>query len=233
MDFETADFSGATEYFAGPGSAYWSDLAYVIGHLRLQPSGEDGMTGNPNFGPKATNRILTEQAALLGWEKIPVPDSPKAAFGLDWDAGRGAVLVEWQFSNYPFLWNNIIRSQVAVHRSLLLQGMDSVPQALVVVTKSGCPPASRSTLYFEQAKAQLGMAAEALDLDIAVRLVGLTIPAGCATVDADWNTYPGRTARKVPTSTPRDLDVTWSHRSRSGQPVAKIHVATADALPGL
>ncbi|MFF8769747.1 hypothetical protein [Kitasatospora sp. NPDC015120] len=224
MDFEVADFSNAAEYFGGAGKGDWLEIESILHELRLQlqPSGQDGIVGEPNFDPKATNRILTNSASLLGWEKVPVPVDLKSAFGADWDAGKHATLVEWQFSNYPFLWNNIIRSQVAARNSLRLTGLTSPPEALIIVTKSGCLPASQSTLYFEQARAQVRIVSEALDLDIAIRLVGLNVPVGETSITADWNTYPDHRSRVVLGSTSRDFSVSWTRRSRAAYPIARI-----------
>ncbi|GAA4656306.1 hypothetical protein GCM10023347_01970 [Streptomyces chumphonensis] len=223
MLFEIADFFHADSYFDNEGAQEWSEIAEVLSstNLQLQPSGQAGLSGQAIFDPKATNRILTEGAAEYGWRKISVPN-PLRAFGTDWDAGKNAVLAEWQFSNYPFLWNNIIRSQVVARNEWTLTGMRSHPRALIVVTKSGCLPASQSTLYFEQGRAQMDSVLSALDLDIAIRLVGLTIPKYADSVKASWNTYSARTSRSITSGVERDFFVSWKERRKVGGHIAHI-----------
>ncbi|MFD8937802.1 hypothetical protein ACFV0R_21520 [Streptomyces sp. NPDC059578] len=223
MIFDVADFFDADDYFATEGAQEWADMEYVLEglQLQLQPSGQAGLDGRAIFDPKATNRILTAGMAAHGWHKINVPTSLRA-FGTDWDAGRNAVLAEWQFSNYPFLWNNIIRSQVVARNGWQLNGMSSAPRALLVVTKSGCLPASQSTLYFEQGKAQMESVLSALDLNLAIRLVGLTIDEHASFVTASWNGYAGRTSRSVITAEEMDFQVEWSSRSRVDGMVARL-----------
>ncbi|MDT9689852.1 hypothetical protein Q5762_16195 [Streptomyces sp. P9(2023)] len=210
MLYEIADFFGADDYFSTEGAEEWSEIQSVLDGLtlQLQPSGQAGLDGKAIFDPKGTNKALTEGAAAFGWGKISLPPD-LTAFGTDWDAGKNAVLAEWQFSNYPFLWNNIVRSQVVARNGWLLAGMMDSPKALLVVTKSGCLPASQSTLYFEQGKAQLEKARATLDLDLAIRLVGLTIEPNATTVSASWNNYAGRTSRSVVAGEYREFDVAW------------------------
>ncbi|MFC9065905.1 PDDEXK family nuclease [Streptomyces harbinensis] len=223
MQFEVCDFFGAERFYRTEGRLEWLEIEDVISRmdLQLQPSGQNGLQGQAIFDPKATNRILTEEAAKYGWSKIPVPESLRA-FGSDWDAGKNAVLAEWQFSNYPFLWNNIIRSQVVAGNGWELQGLHSAPRAMIVVTKSGSLPASQSTLYFEQAKAQMESVFSALDLNLAIRLVGLTIPVGIETIQASWNVYSGRTSRNVVSLETKHFHVTWRNRVRVGGAIASI-----------
>ncbi|WP_433546542.1 hypothetical protein ACQPZG_16665 [Streptomyces sp. CA-294286] len=223
MLFEIADFFGAETYFSTEGEEEWHEIASVLDNLtlQLQPSGQAGLDGQAIFDPKATNRILTAGAAAYGWNKIIVPPTLRA-FGTDWDAGKNAVLAEWQFSNYPFLWNNIIRSQVVARNSWKLAGMSSPPQALLIVTKSGCLPASQSTLYFEQGRAQMESVLSALDLNLAIRLIGLNIDPRATTVSASWNNYTGRTSRSIVTGEERQFRVNWSARKRAGGQAARL-----------
>jgi hypothetical protein len=163
------------------------------------------------FDPKATNKELTERAATLGWKKIPVPDGLKE-FGLDWDAGKRTTLAEWQFSNYPFLWNNVIRTQGVCISDIPLAGMEGV-EALIVVTKCGLFPASNSTLYYEQARAQLQAAMSFNSFTIPIRLVGLAIPQLAPEIDAMWNTYANSRYDRTPASRElRRFDIAWRRR---------------------
>ena len=195
MHFELADFNAATQYFQNIARSEWSELERIVRDLvpQLQASDQSSKLGSPIFDPKATNLKLTSSASALGWEKVPVP-TELTAFGLDWDAGRSGVLAEWQFSNYPFLWNNIIRSEAVFKAPQYLPTGRDVG-GLVIVTKGGSWPSSNSTLYFEQARAQIDIVTSLGVFDVPIRLVGLMIPTGVDELDADWNTYPGRYSR--------------------------------------
>lgn len=213
MQYEVSDFAGAKEFFEGPGEREWQEIAWVLDGTtpQFQPSDQAGLNHRPIFDPKATNRELTDRAAALGWKKIPVPDGLKE-FGLDWDAGKRTTLAEWQFSNYPFLWNNVIRTQGVYISDIELAGMDGV-EALIVVTKCGLFPASNSTLYYEQAKAQLQAAMSFNSFTVPIRLVGLAIPHSSTEVEAMWNAYANTRYDRTPASRElRKFDIAWSRR---------------------
>lgn len=196
MEFVVSDFNDADAYFKKAGAAEWSDLSSILEAmpLHLQSSDQAGRVGRPIFDPKATNAYLTDHAKRKGWDGIPVP-SQLVAFGTGWDGGKGATLAEWQFSNYPFLWNNVIRTE-AVFRSQLVLGSLKPIKGLVVVTKGGMFPSSNSTLYYEQAKAQLTNVMEFGTFSVPIRLVGLTIPEKAEKIEVVWSTYDGRYGRE-------------------------------------
>lgn len=214
MHIEITDFNGAEEYFDSSGSVYWSELHSILAEQKphLQLSGQSGRTGVYIFDPKATNNSLTDAAAELGWRKVPVPPGLQE-FGLDWDAGKEEVLVEWQFSNYPFLWNNVIRTEAVAQAQLSLDSLKNV-RALVIVTKSGRFPASNSTLYYEQAKAQLSTVTRLGVFEIPIRLVGLMFPEDATEIDAFCNTYGARYSRAPLSSQLERFDVRWGLRAR-------------------
>lgn len=214
MHYEVEDFAGAGEYFSYEGSREWNDLSEILDRcsVQLQPSDQAGLGRSPIFDPKATNRELTDAAAELGWNAIPVPEELQM-FGKDWDAGKGRTLAEWQFSNYPFLWNNVIRTQGVYRSEIRLKGMRGV-EALVVVTKSGRFPSSNSTLYFEQARAQLSAVMGFQAFTLPIRLVGLTLQPNATEVEAIWNTYAGSRYDRVPaTREVRTFDISWNARA--------------------
>ena len=173
MDFLLEDFNGADAYYARQGATEWADIDNVVRRLPLcfQASQQAGIGGSPIFDPKATNAFLTAESAKLGWTVIPVP-ADLTEFGTDWDGGKGASLAEWQFSNYPFLWNNVIRSEAVYKSRTQLQGLQPV-EALIVVTKSGVFPSSNSTLYFEQASAQIRAVTRFRAFSIPIRLASV------------------------------------------------------------
>jgi hypothetical protein len=213
--FDQADFNDAGAYFAGRGAAEWADLEVCIESLPLylQPSGQRAKVGQPIFDPKATNAYLTNESHGRGWRKVPVP-AGLTEFGTDWDAGKHETLAEWQFSNYPFLWNNVIRSEA------VFQGMMPIA-ALVVVTKSGMLPASNSTLYFEQARAQLNAVTTFGAFDLPIRLVGLRLAPEAEIVPAVWTSYPGRYGRSG-AAIDEVVNVSWGFPSKYGVPPARF-----------
>lgn len=214
--YEVADFNSADNFFDMEAAEEWGDLESIISTLipQLQPSDQSGKIGIPIFDPKATNALLTKKSSAAGWQKVPVPPDLRS-FGLDWDAGRSRVLAEWQFSNYPFLWNNIIRSEAVFKSPHYLSHLGGAG-ALVIVTKSGSWPASNSTLYYEQARAQIETVTQLGVFDIPIRLVGLMIPPDSSTMEADWNTYPGRYSRITATHVRRIFQITWGGAAKHG-----------------
>jgi hypothetical protein len=216
MHFVLSDFNNATNYYAGAGAQEWRDLEEIIRQLPIffQASQQAGLGGSPIFDPKATNAFLASQASTRGWHVIPVPHD-LTEFGTEWDGGKGGTLAEWQFSNYPFLWNNVIRSEAVYKSKTQLAGLQSV-KALVVVTKSGIFPSSNSTLYFEQARAQLEAVTKFGAFTIPIRLVGLTLPAGTAVTDVVWSEYPGRYSRAAAQQVTRRMAVTWRQAGKYG-----------------
>jgi hypothetical protein len=191
-----SDFNGADQFFAtDAGASEWSDVQRILRGMPLymQASDQRGKKGKPIFDPKATNAHLNRATQECGWAPIPVPDD-LTEFGTDWDGGKRSTLAEWQFSNYPFLWNNIIRTEAVFNAKTRLPGLMAI-RGLIVVTKCGLFPASNSTLYYEQAKAQLEAATRFGAFSIPIRLVGLSISTG-PTSQAIWSIYSGRYARK-------------------------------------
>jgi hypothetical protein len=230
MDYKLRDFNDAAAYFGGPGSAEWIDIASILAELRLhlQASDQAGRVGSPIFDPKGTNAALTELARARGWVTVPVPVE-LTMFGTDWDAGKGSTLAEWQFSNYPFLWNNVIRTQAVMSGKVPLEGVDQT-RALVVVTKGGEFPASNSTLYYEQAEAQLEAVFKTGSFSLPVRLVGLTVPADADCVEAVWSIYSNRYGR-APTSRDSQLMRVTRSRRRTKYGVRRLTLSPVRTTP--
>ena len=212
MDFEVVDFNNAESYYAGAGLPEWADLELVITKMPLYLHGslQAGKVGSAVFDPKGTNRHLRRSTQELGWRLIPVPADLRA-FGTDWDGGKRETLAEWQFSNYPFLWNNCIRSEAVYKTGLELPGL---------VTKSGLFPASNSSLYFEQAGAQLAAATKFNAFTIPIRLVGLTIKSQPDQYEAIWTEYTDRTSRTALRTVQVSTSVTWTGTRRYGNRAA-------------
>lgn len=213
MYYDIEDYNAADRYFASTGAQSWSEVADVLDELvpQLQASDQDGRQGMPIFDPKATNARLTESAASRGWNKVPVPRALQP-FGKDWDSGAGEVLAEWQFSNYPFLWNNIMRTEAVFQQRTVLPPLTAPVAALIIVTKTGSLPASNSTLYFEQARAQIRTVTSLGVFNVPIRLVGLGLAPQAASLEAAWNDYSGRYSRAPLSSSPSVFSVRWGSR---------------------
>lgn len=177
MQLLTTDYNGADVLCAGRFKAEWTEVEKVLTAMptHLKASDQAGKQGELIFDPKGTNEFITGNLLAAGWSKARVPPA-WAFFGVDVDSSKRGVIVEAQFSNYPFLINNVFRTELFVKHSVCL-GPDPT-QLLVVVTKARIFPASNSTLYYEQGKAQLDALVAAQLLSIPIRLVGLTVPYG-------------------------------------------------------
>lgn len=193
MDYDIWDCNGASAYFdQGPGTPEWQSLARILEAmpLYLQASDQRNKVGVPIFDPKATNAHIERDIQADGWHKPVVPEGLQM-FGVDWDGGRNATLAEWQFSNYPFLWNNVIRTEAVMRGKIRLPSLEPIA-GLIEVTKCGAFPASNSALYFEQGRAQLETVMAFNIFRLPIRLVGLRLPTGTHQTPCVWTTYEAR-----------------------------------------
>jgi hypothetical protein len=217
MEYLVEDFNDADTYFSKEGKSNWEELSQIFKslQLQLQVSDQAGKQDTLIFDPKGTNAKLTSMASEKGWQKIPVPLDLQP-FGKDWDSGKGSVLAEWQFSNYPFLWNNIIRSEAIFQSQDQLPQLTSPAKALVIVTKSGSIPSSNSTLYFEQAFAQISTVTKLGVFRVPIRLVGLAVPESASYVQCALNSYLARYGRETETSVDTQIEINWGRPGQYG-----------------
>jgi hypothetical protein len=191
---EFHDFNGAEAFFGGELAGEWQDLTAVLSGLALQlkPSDQAGKKGRPIFDPVASNAAIKTALEMKGWPtNIEIP-AEVAFLGTDVDFFRRGLLVEAQFSNYPFFLNNVVRSALLAKSHALLDG--ETVHAVAIITKGHMFPSSNSTLYYEQAVKQLKEFAKYGVFDVPVRVVGLQEDTG-SPVPAVWNEYPGRYSR--------------------------------------
>ncbi|WP_213361028.1 hypothetical protein [Brachymonas denitrificans] len=213
MQVQITDFQGAGAAIAGPYAAQWQELEQVLLNmpLHLKASDQDGKQGSPIFDPVGTNEYIAAALTPLGWGGgIPIP--PAFSFlGTDIDFGKNGLLAEIQFSNYPFLLNNTIRSQLFFNAGTVFHG---APTGLVViVTKAGMFPSSNSTLYYEQAVNQLNALAQNGVFTVPIRLVGLFESVG--QVNATWTDYAAaRYSRTVAARYQRAVTITQGRAGR-------------------
>ena len=173
MLLQTTDFNGVGALLRSQHSHQWSELEQVLSTmpLHLKASDQAGIQGNVIFDPVGTNGHIKEGLRALGWDlNPPIPDDYRF-LGTDVDFGKTGVIAEAQFSNYPFLLNNVIRSELFVKAQVQLSG--GKVDLAVIITKAHMFPASNSTLYYEQAQKQLESLALHNIFTAPIRLVGL------------------------------------------------------------
>jgi hypothetical protein len=97
-------------------------------------------------------------------------------FGTDVDYFHRGFLVEAQFSNYPFLLNNVIRSAIFAKSNTSIGG--GLVAALGIIAKAHMFPAANSTLYYEQGVGQLTALEEHGFVHLPIRMIGLFAEIG-------------------------------------------------------
>lgn len=173
MRIEICDYNGAEGEVEVYRANQWAEVRSVLEQmpLHLKASDQAGIQGTPIFDPVGTNHHIKEALTSVGWStNIPIP-AQFSFLGTDVDFGKDGVLLEVQFSNYPFLLNNTLRSELFYKTELPLSGEPT--GIVIIITKGHMFPASNSTLYYEQAKSQLDELVHYNVFDIPIRLVGL------------------------------------------------------------
>lgn len=190
MLIEFVDFNHAANHFTKEFKAEWRQLLAVLKAMPLHVKASDqrGIQGSLIFDPVGTNayikRALCQPPA--SWHpRITIP-AEYSFLGTDVDFVKRGVLVEAQFSNYPFFLNNVLRSELFYQSKVNLAGEPM--QVLVLIAKGKMFPASNSTLYYEQARKQLEGLTKFHVVDMPVRLVGL-LEKQNATVPVKFTTY--------------------------------------------
>jgi hypothetical protein len=196
MNLAITDYNGSERILADVARQEWKELENALKKLPLclKPSDQAGKQGDPIFDPVATNAFIRDMLnKTQGWMTgIPIPEKYRF-LGLDIDAGKNGVLVEVQFSNYPFLLNNMLRAEMFFQGKLAVGSRAT--NVAVMVTKGLMFPASNSTLYYEQAQKQLEALAKTV-FDVPLRLIGLMSPVKDG-VPAVWTTAGARYSRDL------------------------------------
>ncbi len=114
MQLQVTDFNNAGNIISGNSSQEWKEIQNILLEmpLHLKASDQAGLQGNPIFDPVGTNSYIKEKLVSQKWAaniSIPVEYS---FMGTDVDFGKSKIIIEVQFSNYPFLLNNILRSEL-------------------------------------------------------------------------------------------------------------------------
>jgi hypothetical protein len=184
MKTEFTDYNNVNDHI----SSHWPAIESAIAglHLRLKASDQDRIQGNPIFDPVGTNAALKSALEAAGWASNVTIPAAYEFLGTDIDFEKDGVVLEVQFSNYPFLLNNVVRTHLFSRRQVYFNA--NVPRALIVITKCKVFPASNSTLYYEQGKKQLDVLARPEVFDLPIRLVGLSEDVG-SNVPCVYTTY--------------------------------------------
>ncbi len=153
-----------------------ADLHRVLTDLPtyLKESDQRGRQGTLIFDPGGTNREIQKELEKLGWSTHVTMPAELNCFGTDFDFFKDGALLEVQFSNYPFLSNNIARGDLVIKTQSRLPEIPA--KLLIVITKSGSLPASNSTLYYEQAVGQLALLTSHKIISAPIHLIGLFPP---------------------------------------------------------
>lgn len=188
MEIRTTDYNGAAALIDGGFARQWTEFAQVLSAmpLHLKASDQKGIVGRAIFDPVGTNAYFKARLERLGWTaNSPIPEIFRF-LGTGVDFENNGILTEIQFSNYPFLLNNLIRSELFFKSKTAFSGHRT--QLVYIVTKEGPLPASNSTLYYEQAERQLSAMERFHLFTVPIRLVGLFATPG-EQVEIIWTTY--------------------------------------------
>jgi hypothetical protein len=138
--------------------------------IYLTRSDQNGKKSQYIFDPKGTNKEIKQELVNIDWiPNYKIPNN-HSSLGKDVDFYKNGVIIEVQFSNYPFLLNNVVRSELFFKNSNIL---NKKIECLVIITKVKAFPSSNSTLYFEQASNQLDLLSKNNLFSIPIILIGL------------------------------------------------------------
>jgi len=195
MNFVITDYNEADRIGKDECAREWREIELALKALPLylKASDQAGRQGTAIFDPVATNAFIKGRLEGSGWAVVPIP-AEYDSFGTDIDSGKNGVIVEIQFSNYPFLPNNTVRADVFFRERVAIRGR--VTTLAVIISKGHMFPASNSTLYYEQAKRQLDALAKYQVFRVPLRLVGLMSPIREG-VAAIWTPYGARYSRDM------------------------------------
>ena len=189
MEVEFTDYNAAGKVIGNKFAKEFEELASVLKSmpLFLKNSDQKEHIGRLNFDPVATNGFLKESLQTSGWRiNVPIPDK-YSPLGTGVDFAKKGLILEAQFSNYPFLINNIVRTELLFQSKLELLPSSSVG-LMIIISKSKLYPSANSSLYYEQAKNQLQFMAENSIFEIPLRLIGLKTRQ-TQNVNAVWTSY--------------------------------------------
>ncbi len=196
VKFKKEDFNGAGAVFAKSHAVQWKEIDAALAGvtLHLKGSRQKGKIGEPVWDSVGNNAAIHEEFANMhkGWRQHPAIPPSYVFFGKHVDFIKRGVAIEVQFSNYPFLLNNVMRCEFFFKHGIALGG--SMVDAVVIVTKTKMVDASNSSLYYERALEQLDALVKDNVFEVPLRLVGLYESHG-PKVPVVWETYPAARSR--------------------------------------
>jgi hypothetical protein len=215
VQLQVTDFNDADEVFRDTHSCEWGAISSALQAVTLHLKGSDqaGIIGTPIWNAVGNNDAIKGELVARGWQpNIPIP-SAYAYFGKAVDFLKNGVVVEVQFSNYPFLLNNLLRCELFFKAGIELAGTRI--EAAVIVVKAKMFTASQSTLYYEQAVNQLTALAQNDVFGVPLRLVGLFEAYGSSRPIV-WTTYSAaRHSRQVRTQETITATISQGRRAAS------------------
>ncbi|PID41508.1 MAG: restriction endonuclease [Proteobacteria bacterium] len=215
MDLRFKDYNSVSTLINKNYQNEWNQISRVLSDmpLHLKASDQAGLKGQAIFDPVGTNAYIKSKMTGCGWgSNVNIPNEFRF-LGKDIDFVKRGLLVEVQFSNYPFLMNNIQRSDLFFKSETVLGR--SKAELLIIVAKAHMFPASQSTLYYEQAINQLDALVQHGGFSIPVRLAGLESPMG-RNIPSIWTTYDNpRYSRKVIQQEKVPVDIAPGNTARS------------------
>jgi hypothetical protein len=213
MDLKITDFNNPDAILSTTHRDEWQQVLGTLKGMPLHLKGSDqhGRQGSLIFDPVGTNAYLKKDLAAFGWLATKI--APDYAFlGIDVDFAKSGVILEAQFSNYPFLLNNLVRSELFFREKVRFDGAPM--SVVVIVVKAAMFPASNSTLYYEQALSQLEGLAKYKLFTVPVRLIGLSSPIQRG-VNANFTSYAAsRYSRAVSDASSIKCNITSGRANR-------------------
>jgi hypothetical protein len=219
MYYRIADFNGADTLFNRSCSALWNEVDECLTALKLhvKQSDEAGRQGNLIFNPVGTNQELKDCLGEHDWQYLQLPEA-YSFFGLGIDFDKQGAWIEAQFSNYPFLLNNILRAEVLYRDKVSPRGNHRF-RGMIVITKAKHFPSSNSTLHFEQAVDHLNGLNRHKLFSVPTRLVGLDVEGD--STQAVLTTYSSPRYSRTVTSA-RTVRISVERSTRGGS--SKFHL---------
>lgn len=213
MELKIADFNDSETILTSTHAREWDEVEGALQSmpLHLKASDQSGKQGSFIFDPVGTNAYIKTSLAPHRWQATSI--APDYSFlGIDVDFAKLGVILEAQFSNYPFLLNNLLRSELFFRERVNFAGAPL--SVAIIAVKAGMFPASNSTLYYEQALKQLNGLAKFKLFSVPLRLVGLFSPIR-KDVEATFTTYSAaRYAREVSGHSSIICDITQGRAGR-------------------
>jgi hypothetical protein len=187
VNLAITDFNDAQTILTTEKAQEWQEVETALAAmpLHLKGSDQEGKQGALIFDPVGTNAFIKTALRPTNWQ--PTDIAPEYGFlGIDVDFAKAGVILEVQFSNYPFLLNNLLRSELFFREKVTFAGAPL--RVVIIVVKAAMFPASNSTLYYEQARNQLNGLEKYKLFTVPLRLVGLFSPIAKG-VEATFTTY--------------------------------------------